>query len=1217
MLKNVSELRNNPHSYSIIQESTENNTCNCLAWDVNSVKNVDCKLYRGFDNCEDFVFMADCINAHKDGIKFRNKHRVFYEMIGYLCKLYFDFDVKDDVQITVQEFKDFIQNEFLGHLNTFMNLNLTYDDIYIFSRDTDFIRSTHIIVKPFKTTKPVIKYFLKYYLPRVSNHSFVSYFDTAVYTKNRLFNLPFNTKLKYCRTENPRYFMPLEHYKMTPKEYLVSYITGLPLVQYNRSCVYNQVFKYAAKSKLRHAFNNFFQKVNQKDNQKVKQEKVQFYNVKSIMEFLIMHLPEEFYTHSADWKAITRFFKKFDLPENDFIYWNRVSIKGTNYTMEQNNLYVKSIDVEQVKAGIPTLKKIIQKYLPQFDIHYRNQGSNDELTWLNKMTNIDLDILKPLLEDTNTNELHYGPFRYVYQFLYENDTILGNYHFDTYKDYYKGQALVNISYHDAFEELNHIMDTFCFNEERVFALKAKWGSGKTHFAIKRIVRQTKNRVIFLTENNALNKQIEKSLQGEGIHITSHINNQLKYVTGHIVCSLESIQNIQFLPTDTIILDEFETLLNHYESDTFNYKASDSFKIFKQALQNSSKIVICDADISPHRIKLMEGILKTNIHVYQVNINRFADYKFNVFLKNSQWDAQMIQDIENGKKICIASAICNRISVLYALFIKKYPMKKILFVSRHGAFLNQDKLANKNDTLKNLEDVIIENDVDVLLYSPTIKTGVSINSEIFHKCYAYGAWNSTCPREFIQMLFRARVLIDKEINISFSTSIFNSNPKKYTSPNLFRKIIIGNPCITTYLIESIQSKKLQDIGNISRYINEAMYDAEYMDLKLTNAYENYHGQKLYIQDFISRMTINHGIGLTYIDKKEEKKEDKKEEEKEEELKLSHIVDAKLITRLEYFNLKKSNHFNTKTLSYWQLSKAELFYKEMYIHGISNLDEYDTEVYEKINYDLFYQTYMNYHKSEYHNIHRISNNQVVDLLKHYKIGDELAELNFHSKNNAKLCLCNLLLDRLKIDLLKLPMTITNREFDLLIEDKAMKQILYEFLNNTELFPILKYDLKKKQEVIQFIKDTLLAVDVSMKYEDKRNTTRSSDKLIFQYKHFHVKHSFTKTKAVLFRLNEDQVVKFKKGFLYDTGSKKVNAYKQTVKDNVYYTTYKIEMNKKTLSLSKTKNAKYDAEAYKSICQYIRNTPITPRIMKNIESYNDERYKAYCEKNKMEDEV
>ena len=104
----------------------------------------------------------------------------------------------------------------------------------------------------------------------------------------------------------------------------------------------------------------------------------------------------------------------------------------------------------------------------------------------------------------------------------------------------------------------------------------------------------------------------------------------------------------------------------------------------------------------------------------------------------------------------------------------------------------------------MEDTLIRHNIDIFLFSPTIKTGVSVNAEYFDKCYAYGSSSSLCVREFFQMLFRFRNLKQKEINISFNSKF--TRPKEYISTERISEILLNEPTITLYILYNLNENE---------------------------------------------------------------------------------------------------------------------------------------------------------------------------------------------------------------------------------------------------------------------------------------------------------------------------------------------------------------------------------------------------------------------------
>ena len=804
-----------------------------------------------------------------------------------------------------------------------------------------------------------------------------------------------------------------------------------------------------------------------------------------------------------------------------------------------------------------------------------------------------------------------------------------------FKNIFDRQKIKNVIELEKIEDTFDLTDNFILNDKKTFCIKAKWGSGKSHFVIKRLVngfQKLQYRVIFLTENNALNKQVEKSFKTETFNIISHIDNKnLKDTEDNIVCSLESIQKIIFKETDILILDEFETILNHFESDTFDNKNLDKFKLLTNALKKCKKIILADADISQSRVNLIEKILdnKQEIITIQANTNNFLDYKFNIFIEQNVFFEEYNNDLKTELKICFASSVKTTIDGLFTDCIIKFPKKIILKIDSDGAKINIEGLElKKNNVLKNLEELLIDYKVDVLLYSPTIKTGVSINTDYFDKCFAFGNHSSLCVREFIQMLFRARNLKQKIINIGFGAYTTFKKSKEYISNERISHVLINEPTITYFMLNTLNDNT--ETKNLKDYQDIFNYDTNFFILKTINLYENYNSKTLYTQEFIIRMLYNHNIKLNYIYDliEDQKEEDQTEEQKEEIITepieiINKFVDTELITRYQYMTLLHED--NIKKLNYWEKTKAELFYNKLFINGITNQDIYDNDIYDRINNCNFYNKYITELKNEYSSINKIINNEVNSLIFSYndKLKVNTHELEFNNLTDSKLVIVYLTLNYLQLDLLNIPTCFTNSQF----EYKLWNNLEYKNIVNKYIESVVidlqkhKYQFKTdtKKGFISFVKEILGYVNLNMKYLDNKHTTRTYDKFIINYTDYsNVKIFNGRLTHLDLKLRENQITKFKKGFQFKINDiEKIPAYKQLINkydktDYNYFTTYILDINKKTLQL-KNRISGYminkREENIELFCEII-NKKIKPYIFKNIEGFNEAIYKQQFKK-------
>ena len=183
---------------------------------------------------------------------------------------------------------------------------------------------------------------------------------------------------------------------------------------------------------------------------------------------------------------------------------------------------------------------------------------------------------------------------------------------------------------------------------------------------------------------------------------------------------------------------------------------------------------------------------------------------------------------------------------------------------------------------NINDNIEKYKPQLLIYSPKISTGVSIDIIHYDKVIYIADNKSACARSLIQMLFRVRILKDKTMNIyiagephrpnnkfnfNFSSNILNDMKHqldKYNNETI--KIL------TDFNDVEIVKKEQNhyDYDNSSKNL-----DDNYIELRTYNLLEKLKTSNIFIQDFFKFCCINHGFRLNYIELKEEVKSDFKE------------------------------------------------------------------------------------------------------------------------------------------------------------------------------------------------------------------------------------------------------------------------------------------------------------------------------------------------------
>jgi hypothetical protein len=276
------------------------------------------------------------------------------------------------------------------------------------------------------------------------------------------------------------------------------------------------------------------------------------------------------------------------------------------------------------------------------------------------------------IEDKSTYDIETG-FLIVDNDIYNYNIERQHTQFHTKKDLDNELVIDNID----SDLLKKEIDSFVNRENDFISVKAKWGTGKSKYIVKPILnelfKQNENyynhidcvedryekeellesmcKVVMISPTNSLNKkEVSELKKMDYSNFYSHLEIQeikaeanksrdyeeLNDIRKHfsIITSLESIDKaVDIYNTfhkdsyntdriDCLILDEVESIFNHFESGTFTKKndsksnvittAYSQFQYFKNCCKIAKQIIILDCDISDRRLELLESIINEEL-----------------------------------------------------------------------------------------------------------------------------------------------------------------------------------------------------------------------------------------------------------------------------------------------------------------------------------------------------------------------------------------------------------------------------------------------------------------------------------------------------------------------------------------------------------------------------------------------------------------------------
>ena len=875
--------------------------------------------------------MVECVEHSGWGNLFEVLHKD-------ITRCYYDLDhLNDDNGYTRKEFLPIIDH-FIKQFNIFYNIPITKRDILVYTRkETDNrIYSVHIIIPKCKVHKRLNKRFVGLLL--------TDSFDKSIYTKNRNFCLPFNTKVGDSHKD--REFIPFnkttENAKTT--DYLCSITDGTDEARLNE--VMNVLDDLV--EKVENSFTpeeiikyNGLVQPSKKDPNTIR---VNQYNI--VFE-LLENLPSHFFTGNKWlWKQIISYLYIYDIEIDDLL---RISAERSNglYTYTQNITWVERIEKHDIDGGRnwnTFIQRVIiplnQTYNTRFYFECKNNWDTKLLReWIYTQTNIPLNELSIIFNDNQpTDGTLYLQLNDRYKFyikamdLYDKtENRMSNFWVDCY---YKSNLPTNITFNTNDEIKDQLIKWFYNTNNKLFNINGKWGAGKTHIFIKTIVHlaiEMDIRILLLTENNCLNASVYKQFTDEFKDKPTTIETHLDLVgktgkkfsshTNITITSLESIKRTGNNQYGLIILDELESILNHYESDTFKYTTPyDSLTIVREKLLGSNKILTLDADLSKERLAPIYKSIGINedVKIHYSNNNKWKDYDIDIILNQNEMRNMIHDDITNNKRLTLAYLSKREAETQNKVLRKDYPTKNILCIWSGLWEMNGVKLTMETqETIKNdIESYIVNNSVDIWIYTPSVKTGLSFNNAThFDKTYMTCNNQSCVPREAIQMLFRTRNLNCKLITIFLPPLGHISRP-----PSRER--------IQSHLIGGVKISMLGEEESI--HSNRILFNDDfYKEVITSNKMELFNRNANFSHSFLHALIIKHQIPIKFIYEAETKWDEIGTTYKTAKNQLKYervrtLIDTPLLpikTHKELETARKNYKFNNDEIL--QLEKRRLF------------------------------------------------------------------------------------------------------------------------------------------------------------------------------------------------------------------------------------------------------------------------------------------------------
>ncbi len=293
------------------------------------------------------------------------------------------------------------------------------------------------------------------------------------------------------------------------------------------------------------------------------------------------------------------------------------------------------------------------------------------------------------------------------------------------------------------EKLKNLHDTL-----KSLVIKSPMGTGKTHVICKYIDLYAPKRILLISTRQSYANNVFSRLEKYGF-VNYLYNKDSFHTSDRLIVQLESMDNLLkndvLKPFDFIVLDEIESIMFHFNSDTIIEKSHETFNLLHTLCKSKkSKVMVLDADYDDRGHQFVKS-LSENVP-FELIKNEYKNPERKLILTN-KYDYFMndiMKSINKKEKICIVGMSASKLTSIAEL-LEKNKISHILHTRD-----TDDKIKAKLVDVNTLWSIY-----QVVLFSPTLTVGVSHDIKYFDRIYSIIIGNCCSSRTFLQMCGRVR------------------------------------------------------------------------------------------------------------------------------------------------------------------------------------------------------------------------------------------------------------------------------------------------------------------------------------------------------------------------------------------------------------------------------------------------------------------------------
>lgn len=298
-------------------------------------------------------------------------------------------------------------------------------------------------------------------------------------------------------------------------------------------------------------------------------------------------------------------------------------------------------------------------------------------------------------------------------------------------------------------------------EGQVLAIKSVMGSGKTQVMMLLANDPSLKSILWVTHRLSLTNNIMGKFRQYGFNSYQDKDVDLRKAN-RVVVQLDSLykviktdltgQKMTCKQFDLVVIDESEGQMCHLNSPHLkkgNRSQYDYYEKLHDICKGSKRVLLMDADMGPRTIAFASNFNTQ----FVINDFKREQRRFEITNNIDVFFNDIISSLQTGENVVIVSMSAIAAKNAYEI-LSKYAKSSMMYIA--------DTSDSRKKELVNVNEVWIK--YQLLIYSPTIESGVDCTANHFHKMYCIlcDSGGTCSQRSLLQMTGRVRNLASNDI-----------------------------------------------------------------------------------------------------------------------------------------------------------------------------------------------------------------------------------------------------------------------------------------------------------------------------------------------------------------------------------------------------------------------------------------------------------------------